>query len=1077
MHSRAGNSSMLKFLTKCKRLQQVATGVVTLAAVVFGLGFMHATADDVTNVVPRTDEFNISKVNPLQYTYVHPGLNQLGAGAWRGAEYAANIPDNAKGTDPQTGQLYLSEWMPDNGFEYFVWQTAFASKYKTAADFFANFTKNDMKTLTSLTSSEDKQNAGTYDNPKASQYYMALMSMQSLEGLQYATGLTSIHLDPNISVSEATFKTGAKNGNLWDIDALKGLNELQSVMIQMFSINDVSALANKPNLTSLSLTYNQIADLSPLATNKGNKGLNLNSGFNHQHILLEPVTLRGSAATAAQTSFTTPSFIIKDLESANLPVKGFDIRAEKTTYPNLYPSTSDGGNIDPVTMTWTNFLPDKTDLYGSLSSHWSDPNSDFEGWIMVPYQFNQTVGNVFVNYQLVQPNGNQLTLAPTNTMAGNVGTGYDIGHDPSTIYTLNKLMGEKGLRSIGVFDGTGLYSDFKANNGKANFVDQAGTYTDLPQYRTVLFASDTSTVTINFEDESGNELKDPLLVPGKTNTDFTLPEIPTTITKDDTVYTLKGLKEGQTVPAKFDFIDTSLTYIYDVKPTAAKPVTVKYVDKDSMPHEIGPSKVLTGKLGDTYDVSGDDYKIDVPGYTFAGISGDATGTFGDTAHTIYMQYTKNPAQPKSVTIKYVDIDNMPHAIGPEKVITGKIGDNYNTTETQYRLKIDGYTFVDIQGNATGQISEQGQTVYYRYKRDAAKNEAQPIKIRYVDADNMPHEIAPTRTVAGLVGDKYDVSDNMYKLSINGYTFKDIQGDMTGTFDATGHTIYYRYTKDKTTPVTPPVNLPVTPVTPVNPTPTPKPDSTPTPQPKTEPTPEQPVVAPSEGGSIAKKGEAVYSLKKIYLYKNANFKKGERIASYAKKPRVNRPMFVVSDYAKSKNGALRYVVKDVNHHAKSDGMKGYITAQYAYVRPVYYHSKHQTLTVINPTGVNEYTKANLTGKIKNFKQGTQLKVKGFIKHNLTTRYLLSNGHYITGNRKLVFAGKLTQPTKIKVKHSIYLYNNANFSKRIKQIKKGTVLKVKKWDYSHQYSTTTFGAKRYLVSGGYVTANAHFVKIVK
>lgn len=1071
---------MLKFLTKYKRLQQVATGVVTLAAVMFGLGFMHASGDDVTNVVPRTDEFNISKVNPLQYTYVHPGLNQLGAGAWRGAEYAANIPDNAKGTDPQTGQLYLSEWMPDAGFEYFIWQTAFASKYKTAADFFANFTKNDMKTLTSLADDDRKQNSGTDSNPRASQYYMAMMSMQSLEGLQYATGLTSISLDPNISVSIAQFQNAAQTGNLWDISALKGLNKLQSVKITMFSVNDISPLADKPELTSVEFNYNQISDLSPLATDRNNPGLNLSRGFSHQHILLDPITLRGNASTAAKASFTTPSFIIKDLESANLPVSAFNIKTEKSDYPHLYPSTSDGGNINPNTLTWTNFLPDKTNLYGSLSSHWTDPNSDFEGWILVPYQFNETVGNVFVNYQLLQANGNQLQLAPTTTMAGSIGTEFHIGNDPATAYTLKKLITDQGFKPIGVFDGTGLYTDFIAKNGKANSVDQDGLYTELPQTKTIVFASKQTSLSIKYQTTDGTEIKNPDTLSGEPNTDIKpadLPKIPTTISKGDTTYALKGEKDGKSLPTKFDYLDTSLTYIYDVKPTEAKPVTVKYVDKDSMPHEIGPSKVLTGKLGDTYDVSGDDYKIDVPGYTFAGISGDATGTFGDTAHTVYMQYTKNPAQPKSVTIKYVDIDNMPHAIGPEKVITGKIGDNYNTTETQYQLKIDGYTFVDIQGNATGQISEQGQTVYYRYKRDAAKNEAQPIKIRYVDADNMPHEIAPTRTVAGLVGDKYDVSDNMYKLSINGYTFKDIQGDATGTFDATGHTVYYRYTKDKTTPVTPPVNPPVTPVTPVNPTPTPKPDPTPTPQPKTEPTPEQPVVAPSEAGSIAKKGEAVYSLKKIYLYKNANFKKGERIASYAKKPRVNRPMFVVSDYAKSKNGALRYVVKDVNHHAKSDGMKGYITAQYAYVRPVYYHSKHQTLTVINPTGVNEYTKANLTGKIKNFKQGTQLKVKGFIKHNLTTRYLLSNGHYITGNRKLVFAGKLTQPTKIKVKHSIYLYNNTNFNKRIKHIKKGTVLKVKKWDYSHQYSTTTFGAKRYLVSGGHVTANAHFVKIVK
>ncbi|WP_225430569.1 leucine-rich repeat domain-containing protein [Lentilactobacillus buchneri] len=256
--------------------------MVTTIAVACGLGFMHASADDVTNVIPRTDEFNISKVNPLQYTYVHESLSHLGG--WQGAAYAAAIPNDAKGTDPKTGNSYVSEWMPDPGLEYFIWQAAFADKYKTAESFFANFSKNDLKDLESLYSEMGPQNAGTDSNPKPSQYYMALMGMNSLEGLQYATNLKQINLDPNAAVSAAAFGTGTKNGNSWDISALKNLNQLQSVMIQMFSINDVSALANKPNLTNLSLTYNQIADLSPLATNKGNKGLNLKTGFNHQHI-------------------------------------------------------------------------------------------------------------------------------------------------------------------------------------------------------------------------------------------------------------------------------------------------------------------------------------------------------------------------------------------------------------------------------------------------------------------------------------------------------------------------------------------------------------------------------------------------------------------------------------------------------------------------------------------------------------------------------------------------------------------------------------------------------------------------
>ncbi|WP_369440999.1 hypothetical protein [Lentilactobacillus parafarraginis] len=44
------------------------------------------------------------------------------------------------------------------------------------------------------------------------------------------------------------------------------------------------------------------------------------------------------------------------------------------------------------------------------------------------------------------------------------------------------------------------------------------------------------------------------------------------------------------------------------------------------------------------------------------------------------------------------------------------------------------------------------------------------------------------------------------------------------------------------------------------------------------------------------------MKKIYLYKNDVFKQNERLAGYVSKPRVYRPMFVVTDYAYSKTGS-------------------------------------------------------------------------------------------------------------------------------------------------------------------------------
>lgn len=254
----------------------------------------------------------------------------------------------------------------------------------------------------------------------------------------------------------------------------------------------------------------------------------------------------------------------------------------------------------------------------------------------------------------------------------------------------------------------------------------------------------------------------------------------------------------------------------------------------------------------------------------------------------------------------------------------------------------------------------------------------------------------------------------------------------------------------------------------------KKDTTPTPTPKPTPTP-----TPTPSPTPAPKGTVVYGLKKIYLYQNTTFSTHERRAGYVSKPRVYRPMFVVTGYGHSANGRLRYQVRDVNHLTKNRGKTGYITAQWAYVRPVYYQTMHSTVTVINPRGVNAYMYKNLTAKTRNYKQGTVLQVTKIVKHNLTTRFVLTNGQYITANRKLVTMDKQTQPRYIKVKKAIYRYQDVNLSKRNKRthFKKGTKIKIKNYDYSHANSVSNHGALRYHVAGGYITGNTKYVKIVK
>lgn len=225
-------------------------------------------------------------------------------------------------------------------------------------------------------------------------------------------------------------------------------------------------------------------------------------------------------------------------------------------------------------------------------------------------------------------------------------------------------------------------------------------------------------------------------------------------------------------------------------------------------------------------------------------------------------------------------------------------------------------------------------------------------------------------------------DEAVKLGLKVTGTDKIDYDKGGTFPIT----YHFHGKEATVKVTVPAkahsttpsnngggsSTPTTPTTPTKPAGTP---STPAVTPE-KPTTSEGKPAPNQKQAdqleipsyAAKKRQAVYAINRIYLYKHANFNKQQRLVSYPKQKRVDRPMFVVIDYARANNGALRYKVRDVNHTKKSDGKIGYITADWQFVRPVYYRSmpKNHKVTVINHRGVHAYKNKNLTGRAHTYK---------------------------------------------------------------------------------------------------------------
>lgn len=392
---------------------------------------------------------------------------------------------------------------------------------------------------------------------------------------------------------------------------------------------------------------------------------------------------------------------------------------------------------------------------------------------------------------------------------------------------------------------------------------------------------------------------------------------------------------------------------------------LKYLNPDS----VGYTPQLKVKPEKTFDLA----KTDQDGF----IAGDVTSQafIRQFVQAAYDNYYNVADQSKDIakgyTFKAAYANGSP-VLDPQSPAAG-----------DYTLNI---TAVNKDGNESATIPAKFHII-----NNANPSESKNINVSYVDV-NAPSTSLDSFILLGnshTLNSTSDIGSQIISNIPSGYHYANASelksgqaqpsNTVTWTNQAQKLTVYVA--KDTTPTPTP------TPKPTPNPTPNPNPNPSPTPTPTPTPTP-SPTPAP--------KGTVVYALKKIYLYQNTTFSTHERRAGYVSKPRVYRPMFVVTGYGHSANGRLRYQVRDVNHLTKNRGKTGYITAQWAYVRPVYYQTMHSTVTVINPRGVNAYMYKNLTAKTRNYKQGTVLHVTKIVKHNLTTRFVLTNGQYITAN---------------------------------------------------------------------------------
>jgi LPXTG-motif cell wall-anchored protein len=209
-------------------------------------------------------------------------------------------------------------------------------------------------------------------------------------------------------------------------------------------------------------------------------------------------------------------------------------------------------------------------------------------------------------------------------------------------------------------------------------------------------------------------------------------------------------------------------------------VNVTYVDTEG--NKISDDVVKSGNIGEDYTTE----QKEIEGYSFKEVQGDASGKFTDQAQTVTYVYTKSPVAGSDVTAKYVDTEG--NKISEDVVKSGNIGEDYTTEQKE----IEGYTFKEVQGDASGKFTDQAQTVTYVYTKNPLAGS--DITAKYVDTEG--NKISEDVVKSGNIGEDYSTD----KKEIEGYTFKEVQGDASGKFTDQAQTVTYIYGQnDETVP--------------------------------------------------------------------------------------------------------------------------------------------------------------------------------------------------------------------------------------------------------------------------------------
>ncbi|KXT60101.1 MucBP domain-containing protein [Lactococcus sp. DD01] len=313
-------------------------------------------------------------------------------------------------------------------------------------------------------------------------------------------------------------------------------------------------------------------------------------------------------------------------------------------------------------------------------------------------------------------------------------------------------------------------------NNTHSGANELAQYFEDDRIQSAIYFDSYRMVTAVYKDELGTDLSEPEFFYGVLGDKYS--------TYARTIPGYKLTVMPNNASGQFSDDDQTVSYIYKKEAVAGGDVTVKYLDSHGK--NIANDIVKSGNIGEDYTTE----QKNIEGYSFKEVQGDISGQFQNQPQTVIYVYTKNPVISANVTVNYVDEDG--NQISEDVIKSGNIGDIYNTEQKD----INGYTFKEVKGNTTGQLTDQAQTVTYVYRKNKIPNIIGTILVKYIDIEG--NSISGDIVKSGTVGEDY----NTEKKDIWGYTFKEVKGNKTGQFTEQVQIVTYVYAKNKTNPVGP-----------------------------------------------------------------------------------------------------------------------------------------------------------------------------------------------------------------------------------------------------------------------------------